>query len=908
MSARYVIGIDLGTSNSALSYIDLNSENPSSKIFSISQKMSEDAISELEFLPSFLYLLPIKKVEDEKNCICGYFARELMAAQPERVIHSAKSWLCHGGVNRSEEILPWGVDLDHVGYKLSPVEVSGIYLGFLRSCWDQSFGLLGSEHLFANQKVIITVPASFDEISQQLTLEAGNLAGYPQQTRLLEEPQAAFYYWLEQNEFGRNLDLKQPALNFLVIDIGGGTTDFSFFSVEKNDSDSPEIKRLAVGDHLLLGGDNIDLTLAHHVENRLGIGEAKRLTPKQWAYLVPRVREIKERLMADAQGDDTINLSIPGEGSSLLAGSLSVELKKQELIELILEGFFPFCDSLARPKQRQQGLSEWGLPYAADTAVTVHLSHFLHGRHVNAVLFTGGTLTAPAIRERIVSVVSSWQPEVPIQILENQSYDLAVAHGAAFYAFLRHTERKQIRGGYAHNVYLEIETTNNQGAQLVCVLPRGVEENSKITIDKMRFELLADQPICFKLYYSNSREGDQVGSLVEYDDEQFFPLPPMEAMLSYDKKARYRGGSRVPIKLEFRLNEMGMLEMYCVEDENENPKKWRFSFNLRKKEQAAKTIHYDLGVTEDCFREAVSLIEKVYAKGLDQGGSDVKKLLKTLENLLGIERKDWNIELLRALWPALFSGMTRKGKSLGHETTWLNLAGFVLRPGYGADLDRWRINELWRVVDLGLAFPKENSALLQWWIMWRRVAGGLSPEQQEQIYIKVKAQLQRKGSSASELYRLAGSLERIDEKEKREFGTLLVRKIIEKRTAEVEDAIWALGRIASRVPLYAEIDRVISPTIVANWFERLIDIDWSDKLYHGLNSACAQAMRLTGDRVRDIENKVLLKMRQKLINSQASLEDLKLVEEYVPIMEQDRNRLFGETLPIGIRLGEEFKK
>ena len=900
MGPRYVIGIDLGTSNSALSYIDLQAENPHSTILPISQQMSEDSVAELEVLPSFLHLPQIKRSQTESTPICGYLARELMSVHPEKVIHSAKSWLCHGGVSRSEAILPWGVDLDDIGRKFSPVEVSAQYLSHFRNCWDNTFGLLGAEHLFINQQVIITVPASFDEVSQQLTLEAAKQARFPAQTRLLEEPQAAFYFWLEQNNFGKNLEIAQSSLNFLVIDIGGGTTDFSFFSVNKNDNDLPEIVRIAVGEHLLLGGDNIDLTLAHIIESKL-TSDTKRLSPKQWSYLVPRAREIKERVLGACADQELINLSIPGEGSSLFANSLSVSLERSELISFILEGFFPRCDSSDRPRLRAQGLTEWGLPYALDTAVTKHLAQFLRGRRVDAVLYTGGTLKAEPLRDRIQQALSSWQNST-LHILENPSYDLAVAHGAAFYAYLRQTKQQQISGGYAHAIYLEVETVEEQKKQLICALPRGAKENSSIRIENIQFELLADQPVCFQLYYSNSREDDQIGNLVEYNDEQFHSLPSIETMLSYDKKARFRGGSRVPVKLEFSLNEMGMLEMYCVEARGERPKKWQLGFNLRKKVEISETSQFDIGVDEKTFRKAQALIEEVYAKGKDQGDSGAKKLIKTLEEIFEIERKDWNIELLRALWPTVFSGMTRKGKSLIHEVTWLNLAGFLLRPGYGADLDRWRINELWRVFELGLAFPKENSALLQWSIMWRRVAGGLSIEQQQEVYIKAKAQMQRKGAAMAELYRLIGSLERIDEKEKREFGSLLVRKISEKRTSEVEDAIWALGRISSRVPLYAEADRVISPIVVANWFERLSALDWNDKLYQGLKAACSQAMRITGNRVRDIDEKVLLSMRQKMINSQASSDDLKLIEEYVPVAAEDQARLFGEALPSGLRI------
>ena len=488
--ARFSIGIDLGTTNSALAFAPLVGEGTPEILF-VPQWESLAGLTEEPTLPSFLYLPEEAAAAHFRGrevgagqWVVGRFARIKASETPGRVVHSAKSWLCHHAADRSAAFLPWGsTDLARER-KISPVRASALILNYLRGTWNSRFAQAG--FAFDDQEITVTVPASFDAAAQRLTITAAEEAGFPKDVRLLEEPQAAFCCWLEKHdpahELWQRVDGDDTDLrHVLVIDIGGGTSDFSLFELRLNEQSSlPDIRRVAVSEHILLGGDNIDLAIAHMVEPRLA-GAGGQLSGRQWDQLVASCCNLKEHAFA-ATGppDERFIVALAGRGSGMVAGSQAATVRRAEIEGVLLDGFFPFCDAGARPYQAQAALREWGLPYPSDSAVTRHLAEFLNNRpRVDAVLFNGGSIRPPLLRQRLREQIGVWQRGFVPLVLENEEPDLAVARGAARFGALLHQHSGQIAAGAAHAVFLEVEgipaTSDAETAppSLVCVLPQG---------------------------------------------------------------------------------------------------------------------------------------------------------------------------------------------------------------------------------------------------------------------------------------------------------------------------------------------------------------------------------------------------------------------------------------------------
>jgi molecular chaperone DnaK (HSP70) len=442
MTARFSIGIDLGTTNSALAYVPLAGDEPRGAL-AIPQWETPATLVEAPTLPSFLYLpedaLAAQlrgRATGTQGWIAGRLARRRVGETPGRVARSAKSWLCHHTADRSAPILPWGSEDLAPAQKISPVRAAALILNQLRGAWDGHFARSGCA--FDDQEITITVPASFDAAAQRLTLNAAEEAGFPGSIRLLEEPQAAFYCWLGQYSaadppWERPQAHSAEPRHVLVVDIGGGTSDFSLFELQPGPSGViPDIRRVAVSEHILLGGDNVDLALAVLLEPRL-VGERGQISGPQWDHLVASCRDLKEQALSGiASASEQFTVALPGRGASLVAGAQTVTLARDEVVRLVLDGFFPACDARARPYRTQAGLRDWGLPYAADSAVTRHLADFLRGRpRVDLVLFNGGTLHSAVVRERLLDQVAAWQGDTRPVELGNSEPDLAVARGAA---------------------------------------------------------------------------------------------------------------------------------------------------------------------------------------------------------------------------------------------------------------------------------------------------------------------------------------------------------------------------------------------------------------------------------------------------------------------------------------------
>ncbi len=607
----YIIGIDLGTTNSAVTYIDLslakNSAAPHIETFEIPQLTGPGEVSKRKTLPSFLYLpgkyeldkggIEGSRVSDGKG-FAGAFARDQGVKVPQRLVSSAKSWLCHGRVDREAPILPWGAD-DQVE-KQSPVAVTSAYLRHIKEAWNQAKEGDHRRYL-ENQTVVITVPASFDAVARDLTVEAASRAGMGNIT-ILEEPLAAFYSWLNQHHQDWDQSVRRGDL-ILVCDVGGGTTDFTLITLKEKDG-SPVFERIAVGDHLILGGDNMDLALAHLCEARLQGENKGRLNMDRWQALCNQCRQAKEEILSDRADSKTITLV--GEGRRLISDTVSTGLLRDQVEEVILEGFFSLIEpGEPLPEKPRQGMTEFALPYAQDPVITRHLIRFLEqhkedvaqilGRKTpepDLILFNGAALKPARIQERIREAVCGWfnkkEQRLP-RVLVNPEFDLSVALGASYYGLVRKGYGIRVDSGSARAYYLGIypgaNTPKQKGARncgpekAICLVERGMAQGTRNALADKRFYVLANQPVRFYLYSSSFRTEDRVGDMVEVDNS-LVPLPPLHTVIKYGKKAK---GTSVPVKVEAGYTEVGTLSLWCRSVQSIH--RWRFQFQLRETNQ-----------------------------------------------------------------------------------------------------------------------------------------------------------------------------------------------------------------------------------------------------------------------------------------------------------------------------------
>ena len=606
---RYAIGVDLGTTHCALSYVDIggsDGENTVHGVVPIAQLTAPGTVEESGLLPSFLYLPHSDELAEGdlelpwiggQDFVVGEMARSRGATTPIRLVSSAKSWLCHPGVDRRAAILPNDAP-EEIG-RVSPLTASIRYLEHLRAAWDQNY----PDAPFSEQDITVTIPASFDPAARELTAEAARSAGY-QSLTLLEEPQAALYNWI-QNSDGRWRKQVRPGDIILVVDVGGGTSDFSLIAVVERDGNL-ELHRVAVGEHILLGGDNMDLTLAHVVARKLAANDTK-LDAWQMRALTYACRSAKETLLSDPDAA-AAPIVVPSRGSKLIGGSIRTELTRDEVASVILEGFFPQVAASDRPVTRQRaGLTQFGLPYAQDAAITRHLAAFL-GRqvgalaelegfagklnddasflHPTAVLFNGGVFKADILAQRIVGTLNSWleaEGSEPARVLTGVDLDLAVARGAAYYGYVRRGRGVRIRGGTARAFYVAVESALpaipglEPPIEALCVAPFGMEEGTEAALAEQEFGLRVGEPVQFRFFGSSVRRQDQIGTFLDFwTDEELQELNAIELLLPATGRLP---GEVVQVRLHARITEAGTLELEALPRDGDE--RWKIEFDVR---------------------------------------------------------------------------------------------------------------------------------------------------------------------------------------------------------------------------------------------------------------------------------------------------------------------------------------
>jgi molecular chaperone DnaK (HSP70) len=607
VASRFVVGIDLGTTNSALAYVDTgvgDVETQRPQLLPIPQVVQPGEAKERQLLPSFLYLPGPSELaagslrlpwDATRDFAVGEFARQQGSLVPTRLVTSAKSWLCHSGIDRKAAILPWKAP--EGGRRVSPLESSTLYLKHLTEAWNAKLGADRPENRLENQDIVLTVPASFDAAARELTVEAARAAGL-QHVTLLEEPQAAFYAWIDASRDGWRKQVKVGDA-VLICDVGGGTTDLTLIAVSE-DKGQLALTRVAVGDHILLGGDNMDLALAHTVAQSFAARNIK-LDAGQMLMLWHGCRGAKEKLFTEPSLTST-PVTVLGRSSKVIAGTLKGELTRADVERVLVEGFFPSCPLDTQPaRQRSAGLQEIGLPYASDPAVTKHLAYFLH-RHAGdlarkvgrekkeratptAVLFNGGVFKAEPLRQRIVSVLNEWGKSggSTVKVLPSADLDLAVARGAAYYGLVRRGKGVRIRGGTARVYYVGVETSLPAvpGAppplKALCVVPYGMEEGTETDVPGQEFGLVVGAPAEFRFLASSVRRGDQAGTLVEEWEEEIEEVAPLQTTLASPDKE----GQVVPVHLHSKVTEVGTLELWCLS--RDGKQRWKLEFNVRER-------------------------------------------------------------------------------------------------------------------------------------------------------------------------------------------------------------------------------------------------------------------------------------------------------------------------------------
>jgi molecular chaperone DnaK (HSP70) len=858
------VGIDLGTTNSALAFIDTKeaaeTDFPVIRVLDIPQTVAQGRVEAQRTLPSFLYLGDREYV--------GVYAREQGALVPTKSIHSAKSWLSNPEVDRTAKILPW--DAQEGGRVLSPVDVSAKILKHLADAWDNDRGSKLGE-----QNVVLTVPASFDEEARELTVAAAREAGIEQLT-LLEEPAAAFYSWIA-NDLARSQKSLFDGQVVLVCDVGGGTSDFTLIRVSR-ENDRVDFTRTAVGKHLLLGGDNLDLTLAWLVEAKL----AKTLSIRQRSGLRRQCSAAKERLLSDTNLK-TVEITVLGGGSSLVGGTLKTEITREEVLELALDGFLPGCELTDKPKDEDKSLyRELGLPLVSDPAVTRHLAAFLESAgdaRPDAILFNGGFFIPEILRQRVADVMEHWYGKRPV-IFENRDLDLAVAVGAAYYSYVRKTGAGLlVRGGLPRAYFIGLS-----GGSAMCLVPRGTEEGSVIEIDPGNLHLVANKPVSFQLYSSRTRTEDKAGEVAEFSPEEREELhlhAPLHAVLRFGKA----GERLVPIRLGARLTEVGTLEIWA--DSKETDHRWRLQFELRKAPAAQALARPAAVISEDALANAIALIPATFVGD----AMAPEELPAKLEQALGLGRNSWPLSAIRKLGDGLIELAEGRKRSAAHEGRWLNLCGFCLRPGFGFPGDDYRIEQARRVYAGGLQFANQVQNEIEWWIFWGRVAGGLNKNQQTDVFQRLSPTLLPRAakrprvnpSLLREMWRAAASLEFLPIQTKTQLGDELVARIA--KGDFIDSALWCLARLGARKLFYGPINQVLPASTVSRWLEPLLKIQKAE-------DAVAALARRSGDATRDLPAATLDLVRRAFPGLDLDAEP----SDNLAAM----NKIFGEELPSGL--------
>lgn len=874
-------------------------------------------------------------------------------------------------VNRTSDLLPWNGDDDVL--RLSPVEVSRRYLEHIRRMWDH-------EHPnapLAQQETIITLPASFDEVARQLTVQSARDAGYGK-VILIEEPQAAFYAWLERNQQTWTSTLT-AGQTILVCDIGGGTTDFTLIRVVESEArpvaaptntvtnadqshsvslaleKTYGLHRVAVGEHLMLGGDNLDLALAKALEEQITkqIGAHEQLKPRQWDALKSQSRVAKETLLG-SHPPETFTISLPGTGSRLIESTRAISIEKSWAKQLLVDGFFGKVSLRERPNNDGEGFQEFGLPYASEPNVNKHLAAFLWDHRWDGrsekdretlddlkaakpdwILFNGGVLESTQIRDAIVEQISDWFCETINTetgsanrwrpgILDGNRLDLAVAQGAAYFGLVRRGVGVKIDARLARAYYMVVDT---DPPRAMCVMPGNASPQDRFRIDQHPFNLTLGQPVQFPLLYSSTNLVHSVGDIVAVDPLSMTELPPIQTVI--ELPSQKRKGS-IPVVVETELTEIGTLkiQMVALTDGQVTadaeaitavkPVRWNLEFDVRSTASLSDNSDSNTDavtsvVDSETIQRVTEILESVFGKSPT---ISVRDCLQELSKVTGESRRDWSPNLLREIWRFLIENQEGRRLSVDHESRWINLLGWCLRPGFGMPADDWRVNQSWKSVHNKL-LHRSPLVVSETIVLWRRIAGGFTPGQQNALFQDCWNQLKptlapnnaasqnQNANVITELLRLTGSLEWLKMSDKVMVAEAAIKALSRKKLEPLHASLlWMLGRIGARMLVYADLQQVVSSQRVSTWIEQLLTKDpaWCAKMGSSYSLCLMQLARKTGDRYREIPQPLRERVLAQLLQLNAPSLHVQLISEVGKLAEEDETTIVGDSLPLGFSL------
>ncbi|MCF7791295.1 MAG: hsp70 family protein [Victivallales bacterium] len=916
--SKYIIGIDLGTTNSAVTYVDLEERNREAKVFKVPQLCEPGEVDTNELLPSFCFF-PDRKIIPEKitelqwkpklEYTVGIYARKHGSAMPNRFISSVKSWLCHAGVDRKKPILPWGSNIPEL--QKSPIEITSYYLAHIKNAWDYKFSkikdIYGNKSFFANQQVIITVPASFDETARELTIEAAEIAGY-KNIKLLEEPLAAFYSWLDkENENWK--EYINPGDRVLVVDVGGGTCDFSIIKMDEKGV----LSRTAAGNHLLLGGDNIDIAVARNIEKKWN----KKLSHGEWLILCQNAREAKEKLLS--RDIDSVEVVLLSQGSSVIGGSRKAVVRKNDLINLLNEGFIPEIDIKSNAPAQKKGLQTMGLPYASDAAITKHLLQFLRYSHQisekigsrsdsdregvlfpEKILFNGGTMVPALMRDRIINIVNSWFPDKKITELHSRNLSLAVSYGASYYGRTRLGDGIKVKSGTALSYYLQIDERKGK-EKLICIMPRGIEENIDQNSEKV-FKLMANKKVRFPLYSSATRIGDRSGDIIPFDSEITF-VSSMNTVLKY---GRQNSGKEVKASIHSLLTETGVLKVYLKSLQSTHS--WPLNFDTRLIGESLndKKVNNEIVIDQGKIDTACKKI-KIYFDSSNNSENIVKQIESTVE----LKKKEWPLQCLRKFADALITVPYETLRLPAKEAKWLNLTGYCLRPGFGDPEDGLRLKKIWGLWYKKMNNPKNAAVVSEWWIFWRRVVSGLNNGHHRTISQELVKKLCPKGKfmknikigtqAKAEMWRCLGAVELILPQKKQEIAKALLEHVNKLESYEY----WVLARLGNRRLFHAPVNNIVPSENVQKWLDKILNSKHSPKTLNEKLFAVSCMARLTDNRAVNVDEEHLNAVLDYLKKHKASVNWIEHLKAVRKDSVSEQGRIAGDSIPLGLTLEEK---
>ncbi|SBT19035.1 Chaperone protein DnaK [Marinomonas gallaica] len=897
-NAQYRIGIDLGTTNCVVSYLAAGETEP--KLLDIPQFMADGTVRPSTRLPSAIYLLAkdeVGKIEpvlpwrgQATDLIVGHGALELGQRRSGQLIQSAKSWLSHRQVDRRQAILPWGTDSAR---QISPLQASTLLLEHIRKAWNHAF----PKSLLEHQDVALTLPASFDEDARALTLEAARNANYGD-LYLLEEPQAACYHFIRNQD---NLDVLVRGKMLLVVDIGGGTTDFSLVRIGQTSRGKTTLKRVAVGNHLLLGGDNLDQALAYQLDPR----QISALSASRLAALVQQTRKAKESLLSE-DAPESVTLTVLGGGSRLIGGSQKFMVERAQLVEQVESGFLPMETITAEVLKSDYAVHTLGLPYENDAAFTRHLAAFLRA-HENeirnatgsampdVVLFNGGLFNSPLLKQRVLRQLNNWS-EQPLVICDASEPNDAVAKGAAQYLRALAGESERIESGVPHSLLLKLAD-----GQFLGLLPKGTSKEELVELDQT-FSVKMGEQVQFPLYRCDDHLSCDVGEL-KSDEAGLHFVSNLVTELDGSSDSL-----SVEVNLAATMTEVGVLEVSLRSAKLND--QWTLHFGIAKAAQEQSEndqegqLHQSMGQAEE------HLVKCFSAAGQKEYPDLVKALKQDLDRLLG-DRDEWSLATSRRLVDKLLAVKGGRTKSPQHERQWLQLIGFCLRPGYGAMGDEARVEQTFNATKQG---PKHDQAPVwgQHWTLYRRIAGGLSVATQESLYKQFAQYYSPSGQrsrdkqkalatkSSDDMIRMVGALEKLPTERKLESIDWLSKRL--KKSSEPDTAWWSVGRLASRRLLIHNEQNRLDEKVAIKLTQEALREDWKKRKQAGL--AAVLMVQLTADEASQELSALRKKVSDKLRKDKCPAQWLQRLEaSSSELSDFELSKLVGETLPIGLSLG-----